>query len=77
MPRFFFDIGLDARGRDSEGEMLESVEAARAVALVCMSEVLPLRSAHMGEDEVFAVSVRDDQDHIVHRVRVSLESPEV
>ena len=71
MPRFFLDVGFDAEGRDEEGETFADLLAAKSAAKACMSEMLAIRS---GYDPSFAVSVRNGEGRVVHRLEVRVSN---
>ncbi len=72
MPRFFFDT-YDGQflARDEQGQELEDLEAAKAIA----QEELPqmaMDELSDGDERVFMVSVRDEAGQVVMRVALSL-----
>lgn len=65
MPRYHFHAADGEPYRDDEGEELPGLEAAKAVALDVLTEILPMKAADFWRSGIFTVSVKDGQGRMV------------
>jgi hypothetical protein len=72
VPRFFFDT-YDGQflARDDLGQVLESLESAKAVAQKALPEMASDELPD-GDQRVFMVSVRDEADEVVMRLSLTM-----
>jgi hypothetical protein len=74
MPRFFFDTDDGSRFlTDRQGQEVESVEAAKALAQVALADMVK-DTLPDGDRRTFTVSIRDEAGQIVISTALSLVS---
>lgn len=60
MPRYYFHAANGAQIRDEDGEDLNDLDAAKAVATSVMSELLLMRRQNLWDDGPLIVTVADE-----------------
>lgn len=73
MPRYFFDTHNGEHIRDDEGREWANFNAARNLALMTLPEIARWEAPEGGDKQTFAVLVRDEADHLVYTMTLTLE----
>jgi hypothetical protein len=72
MPRYFFHVREGrALSRDSEGQILPDVEAARREAVAAAREILGEKLLHGGSLNTREIEIADETGHVVDVVSVN------
>jgi len=65
MPRYHFHAADGSVFRDEEGEELPDLDAARAVAVDVLVQMLPLKAEALWKHKTFTVNVKDETGRLV------------
>lgn len=72
MPRYFFHVREgQALSRDSEGQILPNVDAARGEAIAASREILGDKLLHGGSLNTRQIEIADETGHVVDVVSIN------
>ena len=71
MPRYFFDFHDGAFHRDEHGTQCADLDAARREAMLTLPEIARFAIPSDGDDQAFAMSVRDERGIVLYTARMT------